>query len=258
MNLIVVSSNQHFEDKVFAQLGDNFSLKHCGAGNTLDRLLKGEHIQCVIFHIEQQVQRILQLITDIKNKFPVIPQLCITANDVDFELVRYFGELGVEKVMRQSRMSCLRETVEELICQHEIKVSREEFGLADEYTSWILNKTLAKIEKDYTSILSTSELSGYVGVADSTLSREFKKYSLVNPKRLLLYFKISHSIKLMQNQGLTIKDIIRLSGFTSEKRYYDFFSKLLPYSPATCQKIIKDSSIEKFWEEVGKAVFQYH
>lgn len=258
MTLAVVSNNKNFERKVITVLGDAYSLKSLSLDCSLENVMRCNNIHCVVFQIEKRVQDFFNQLYLLKQKFPLVPHVCVTSADIDLDIIRYCGALGVDKVINLSRIVCLKVVVSDLIKQNNILVDRSEFGLEINYESEILNRTIDRIEKQYTTIVSTSELAQYVDVSDSTLSREFKKYNLVNPKRLLLYFKVSHALKLMRNRGLSMKEIIHLSGFTSEKRFYDLFSKLLPFSPRLCRKIIQVEGLDAFWSQVGETVLQFH
>ena len=171
MKIATVSESKAFEQKVSTLLGENFSYKSINPNDTIENALRRDNIDCVIFEIQYQAQLISSIIENLKQKFPVVPHVCITPNDIDFDVIRRFGVIGVERVLSLSRLAMLKRVINDLIIDNCSKVYRYEFGLKDEYPSKILNQTLYKIEEEYLNILNTSELASYAEVTDSTLSR---------------------------------------------------------------------------------------
>ena len=79
--------------------------------------------------------------------------------------------------------------------------------------------------------MSTTEIAMQLNIHESTLSREFKKNNITNPKRLLLYFKVGHASNLMKNKGLNLKKIAHQSGFSNEQRFNECFKRLFNETP---------------------------
>lgn len=97
-------------------------------------------------------------------------------------------------------------------------------------------KILLFIESRYLTICNMTDIANYIGVTENTITREFHKYNLCSPKRLLMYFKVKHSIELLRNSDLKIREIANLSGFTNEQRYIECFAKVFHSTPSNYRR----------------------
>jgi transcriptional regulator GlxA family with amidase domain len=88
-------------------------------------------------------------------------------------------------------------------------------------------------------------------VSECTLSREFQKYSLPGPKRMLMYLKVYHSSLLMQNNGLNIREIASLSGFSNDKRMAECFQRVYNMPPGEYRKQMNKKNMIEHVENIN-------
>lgn len=178
-----------------------------------------------------------------KNTFYSVPTIAIISNK-DINLAHLCGKIGIDKVFDLNNILGLEDLVISVVnsCNSEVKLC--EFKIDMGTSSIIIRRALTFIEKYYTELMGVTEIADYLGITESTLSREFKRNNLIGPKKVLLYFKTRHAIKLMTNTNYQLKIVSQLSGFTNEKRLIESFNKLFFLSPNEYRK--------KNFKEVGR------
>jgi AraC-like DNA-binding protein len=111
------------------------------------------------------------------------------------------------------------------------KISLDKFKIKIDNYPPLLQKILRFVENNYLTIFTITDIAIDIGVTECTITREFQKNKLCPPKRLLMYFKILHSVELLRNTDLKIKEIAGLSGFTNEQRLIECFIRVYNISP---------------------------
>jgi transcriptional regulator GlxA family with amidase domain len=101
----------------------------------------------------------------------------------------------------------------------------------DPLYSVMLRESLLIMERNYLKIFNINEIANILRINESTLFREFSKFGLPSPKKILMFLKVRHAIKLMQNKGLNVREISSLSGFTDEKRMAECFHRMFGMAP---------------------------
>lgn len=179
--------------------------------------LRTRNIHCVIYYVAEKATHEIDTFSIVKKKFYTIPFLSIF-NEKCLETARYFGKIGIDKVMHYSDIDHLSEEIKKLIIEKSVRITLKDIGIDEKYNSRILINALQIIESSYIKIMSVKEIAEILEINESSLSREFQKYNLPGPKRILMYFKINHASMLMRNKGLNKTEIALLSGFSSERR----------------------------------------
>lgn len=192
-------------------------------------VLRSRIVHCVIAYVNEQSAQFWNKIELVRRFFATMPIVGILADDAHIDLARQCGSCGVDAVLPYSDTSNLSQVIMNL---NRSFVQLKELGIYKENYQGYVADALKKLEKDYLHILGTQEVADYLGIHESTLSREFKNSNLINPKRLLLYLKVNHAIRLMRNDGLTLKEITNLSGFTDGQRFNDCFKRVTGYAPS--------------------------
>ncbi len=177
------------------------------------------------------------MIIRLKSSFPLIPIIGLVPED-NLELVLKCGQVGIDGVVALERLGRLKSIMNQFYLGSRVRVLLRDFSLDWHPLSDLAKKALRFIEQHYISLVGVNEISAYLDINESTLAREFKKCRLVSPKRLLLYFKISHATNLMLNKGLTIKEIANLSGFSNEKRFSECFRRVFQCTPKAVRREI--------------------
>jgi len=195
-----------------------------------------EHdIQCVVIHITNRNFPLLKpSIENMKQtrSFPVISLI----QEIDMEVARICGKIGVDCFIDINRLRDLKKSVFDAICQRSGVITLQDLGIDLQNYPLVLQTALKYIQESYISLLNVSEVANLMGVNEGTLSRLFRKYNLVGPKKLLLQCKLHHAIKLMHREKLSIKKIAKHSGFTSEKRFCESFNNIFHLSPNQYKK----------------------
>jgi AraC-like DNA-binding protein len=141
----------------------------------------------------------------------------------------FLGKNGVKNVIFTDELDCL----EQLLSRHKGgKIACIDYNIIIEEYPPLLQRVLHFIEDEYLTIFSVTDISTYIGVTECTITREFKKNCICSPKRLVLYFKVMHSVELLKNSDLRVKEIANLSGFSNERRYTECFERVLFKSPS--------------------------
>jgi AraC-like DNA-binding protein len=188
--------------------------------------LRTKNISCTIFFMNKETIHEKEKFFLIKKKFPTIPLISIFT-DRCIETAREFGEAGIDKVLHYSDIDRLNKEVVKLIHQHTIKITLKDIGITKLKYSEKLNEALCILEKNYISLKGVKEIADLLEINECTLSREFKKYNLPGSKRILMYLKVHHAVRLMENSGLNKKEVAVLSGFSNEKRLAECLRRML-------------------------------
>lgn len=184
-----------------------------------------QNVHCGILFCEKPNQFNQQQIIQFKQRFPKVPLLSILSNKC-IDTAHNHGRSGVEKTIHISNIDQLNNEVFQLINQHSIKISLQDIGISKLNYSQKLNEALKILEDNYISLMGVKEISELLEINECTLSREFKKYDLPGPKRILMYLKVRHASLLKHNMGLNKKELALLSGFSSEKRMAECMQRI--------------------------------
>ncbi len=177
--------------------------------------------------IDSNIDQIIYL----KTNFSMIPIVGV-CNLVELDSIRECGKLGIDKIFPYSNLSKLLPTLIELTNLKILEISLKEFGIDINIYSHLLQKALKIIEKHFISLVTVKEISSLVGVKQEVLSREFKKYNLTTPKKLLIQIKIKYATQLMHNHGLNLSEVAYASGFSDLKRFNECFHRIYNCSPS--------------------------
>jgi len=195
-------------------------------------ILRSRIIHSVLLYINEHTKGIWERVELIRKFFSSIPIIGVVEPSVGIDVIRQCGAKGVDKVILTSNLTTLIEAVHYLNTENKIYVSLKDLGINKELYEGNVLDALSKIETNYIKLMGTREIADYLDIHESTLSREFKNNNLINPKRLLLYLKVNHAIRLMRNEGLSLKEITNLSGFTDAKRFNECFKKVTGFAPS--------------------------
>ena len=196
-------------------------------------------IHCVVLYCETPNHFKTKNLHQFKQKFPAIPLLVILPERW-IKTAHEFGRAGVEKVIHSSDIDQLTEEVSNLIHQSAVKITLKDIGITKLNYSPKLNEALQMLERDYLSLMGVKEIAVVLEINECTLSREFNKYDLPGPKRILMYLKVLHAMRLMQNKGLSKSEIALLSGFSNGRRLEECIQHLYKSKKRIkCQLLVK-------------------
>ena len=187
--------------------------------------IRTQGVHCGILFCEKPNQFNQQQIIQFKQRFPKVPLLSILSNKC-IDTAHNHGRAGIEKTIHISNIDQLNNEVSQLINQYSVKISLKDIGISKLNYSQKLNEALKILEENYINLMGVKEIANLLEINESTLSREFKKYDLPGPKRILMYLKVHHAMKLKESNGLNRRELAILSGFSSERRLTECIQRI--------------------------------
>lgn len=231
--IIAVHNNTNFIEILKSYLIDTFAIIEEKKMQTLSlfQKIRVNPVICIVIHIDKDNPGYTHF-EQFKKRFSHIPCIAVIASS-DMELARYCGSIGIESVLPFEKIHSINEEIVRICAKNNNKVSLEDLSIDknDPLYSPMIKESLAIMERDYLKIFNINEIADLLEINESTLSREFCKFGLPGPKKILMFLKVNHAIKLMQNTGLNVCEISNLSGFSNEKRMAECFHRMFGMPP---------------------------
>ncbi len=230
--IIAMHRNVDFIGRLKIYLPEAYTIIEKGHIDLLSHESRINRVVCVVLYIEHSIIPEESHFEKFKNGFPNIPCVAVVVPR-SLELARHCGEMGIESVLPYEEIDRIGNEIERVCIEKNNKVYLSELLIDKDHPAYskVLKKALAIMEQDYVKILHVSEISNLMEISHCSLSREFAKYNLSGPKKILMSLKVHQAIKLMRNNGLNIKEISSLSGFTDENRISECFHKMFGMPP---------------------------
>jgi AraC-like DNA-binding protein len=204
-------------------------------------------IKAIVSYISKVDTAIFEMKTIVCEQFPSISKIAIINDTDDIELIRKCGEIGVDKVILSSEKDELESIINELSNRKGIKVTLDDLDIECKDLPELLQKALLLIERNYLKIRFIEDISNQLGISYSLLACMFKKSPLLNSKRILLFFKIRHSLYLLRNNDLSIYEISSICGFSNEKRFREGLRRIFGKSPTECKCELLSTTVDEYW-----------
>ena len=230
--ILVMHDNFEFVKKLESHVSDAFAVIEKQTFKSIHQEIRTSLVSCVIFHVKpESILKNTQL-EQFKKRFSHIPCIVVVTFP-DIEFARYCGFIGIERVLLLDKIQSINEEIIKICAKNNNNVSIEDLSIDknESLYSPMIKESFSIMERDYLKIFNISEIANLLEIKESTLSREFCKFGLPGPKKILMFFKINHAIKLMQNKGLNIYEISCLSGFSNEKRMAECFHRMFGMPP---------------------------
>jgi AraC-like DNA-binding protein len=229
--VIAVHNCQYFVTDLKSYLPDTITVLEKKSLKMIPQILRVNSISCIILRVEQCIPD-ESCFERIKKKFPHVPWIAVFFHQ-NMELARHCGRMGIESVIHYDEIEHIMNEILRVRLSKNNKTTLEDvsINIKNAYYSEMIREALSIIERRFLKILNINEVSDLMEIAEATLSREFAKFDLPGPKKILMYLKVHHAIKLMRNDGLNIREISSLSGFTDEKRMAECFHRMFGMSP---------------------------
>lgn len=230
-NIIAMHKSADFFGKLKVYLPDNFNIIEKKQMHMLPQEIRIKPVSCIVLHVEHTIPD-EPYFERFKKKFPYIPWVAVLVPR-SMEFARHCGAMGIESVLLYDEIDRIGDEITRICSMKNDKVHLTDIGINkdDANYSALIREALSVMEQDYVKILNTNEVSGLIEIAEATLSREFAKFNLPGPKKILMYLKVQQAIKFMRNEGLNIREISSLSGFTDEKRMAECFHRMFGMPP---------------------------
>lgn len=215
-------------------------------------LLKNNTYVIVLISAKNLTPLIENAILSIKFRFNHVPILLLL-DDPELETARKCGELGVNRIIiNGDEDKSILENIK-FIIKNQVFIRLVDFNIDINNYPKVVQNALKVIEKNYVKLMGTNEIAGILDVSDCSLIREFNKSKILTPKRLLLFFKVKHSLILMMKDGLSLKEIANLSGFSNEKRFNECFQRIFSIPPGS----VRENITLEFTNTFGKKDTNY-
>jgi AraC-like DNA-binding protein len=230
-NIVVMHKNVDFLEKLQFHLPHDMHIVEKKSMRTLQQEVRINPVSCVVLHVEQSIPD-EPYFERFKRGFPDIPCVAVLVPQ-NMELARHCGAMGIESVLPYHEIDRIGDEITRICALKDNKVDLKNISIGKESPEFsaIIRESLSIMERDYAKILHTHEVSDLMEITEETLSREFAKYKLPGPKKILMQLKVKHAVKLMRNEGLNIREISSLSGFTDEKRMAECFHRMFGMPP---------------------------
>lgn len=203
--------------------------------------LKKIHFDYLLLYTDISFSKSDELILNyISDCFPNIYSVAVLKKNA-IRLSHFLGKAGIKEIIQVSEIDTLNKLFNNISCTR-INLSSMQIEIV-KYPAQF-QRILKFIEKNYLTIFTISDISNYIGLNECTITREFQKFGLCSPKRLLMNLKVMHSIELLKNTDLRIKEIASLSGFTNEQRYIECFLRIYKCSPSELRIHLKIKQVE--------------
>ena len=214
-NCLIVIREELFY-KIRSYIGDRveFIIKEKLSNN----VVRSNNVRCVILFHEKHQQFTNNDILVFKKNFPLIPVISIFSERC-LESARECGKYGIDKILHYSEFLSFTNELMNLIDEKSVKVTLKDIGVRIKNCSKIIQDALIIIENNYLELSEIKDVSRMLEINVCTLSREFRKYKVLNPKKILMYLKVYHASLLLRNNGLRISEVADLAGFTSLQNF---------------------------------------
>jgi len=229
--IIAVHNNPNFFMTLKSYLVNKFVVVEKQNIQTLFQEIRVHPAVCIVIHIEKENFQQTHF-GQFKKRFTNIPCIAVIAAS-DMELARYCGSIGIESVLPFDKIHRINDEIARICDEKYNKISLEDLSIdkTDPLYSSVIRESFSIMERDYPKISNINEIANLLEINESTLCREFNKFGLPGPKKILMFLKVNHAIKLMKNIGLNVYEISNLSGFSNEKRMAECFHRMFGMPP---------------------------
>ncbi len=186
-------------------------------------LVKERNVLCVLVDANFKGKAHRTKIVNFRGKFETIP-------------IVLFGKITKGSFHESMSDHCIFiDSLDELLQQLPTIIGRRAFepevkvfGIVPEQCSPRIKKALRMMIQEFRETLTMEALADRLGVHRSHFEREWHhNCGTITAKQLLIGLRLHHSIYLMQNDGLKLKDIARRTGFANEHMFYRSFHRHL-------------------------------
>ncbi len=200
-------------------------------------VLKNKNISCVEADPHSKGTERLREIERLRKLFETIPVI-LYGRFADYDLVRQYGHIGVEKCVSLGDLDGLIEEIRLAIERYSFQPDARVFGIDPERCSPRIRKAIKIMTEEFLENVTVGEIAHRLGIHRATLEKEFgRECMIISAKQLLIGLRLHYATFLMQNDGLKLKDIAHLAGFADEHKYYQSFHIHLGVPASTYRKL---------------------
>lgn len=242
-NICLLTSNKAVSNDITFYIGKQFCICYINKFNNILSLVRIKTISGIIFYIDESLLQSDKNLINFKKNFPTIPFIGITP-DLNIETARKCGEIGFNRLYCKSQIKQLADEIKAVIIPFNIRINIKDLHIDFDKCTDLAKRILKYIEKNYINIVNNQDIIDGISVSEVKLNNELKENKLPSLRRIVLFFKINHSIQLMRNNGLNLTEIAELSGFTNNKRFGECFIRVFNMTPKTYRNKLKNCTNE--------------
>ncbi len=210
-------------------------------------IIKKVHIDFLIIYPDN-VSYIWSELALIQLKFPFVIFIGIL-DDNRVDIAYNFGQLKIKHILLKANIKQLPDMLDSLLLKKAQFIDFKMFDIDENKCSPIMRSFLRKIKTNYLTLNNITSIAKSIGVTNSYLSNEVKKYSSLSPKKILMLVKFVHIIPFMKSPGFKLKEISEIIGCKNSRRFNEFTKQLTGLSPSHCRRLCKNDEIEKLLTE---------
>lgn len=189
------------------------------------RILKRHNVSCIIADPYFKGIERLRQIQQMHALFEAIP-LILYGRFPGPDLPRKYGQMGIHSCFSFESWSELLEEIPRALARYTFEPEMEIFGVDTEKASPRLRKACAIVKHEFRDNITVAEIAYRLGIHPGHLEREWQhEISLLTIKQLVIGLRLHFSTFLMPNEGLKLKDIAGIAGFTTERDFYRCFHR---------------------------------
>ena len=213
-------------ERIESKLKRNYSILHAKTIDQAVFLIGGYLVNCIVVYINGYLETSPVDLVRLKAEFPAIPLIGVIP-DSELESTEF-----CDYTIPKSNLSELCGAVELALRERGPDLSFDKYGIDFHQCSGLVQKALRILKERCLELKNVRELSNELGISLETLSREFRQYCNIGPKRVLMKLKIEYACHLMKNPGLSLKGISGLLGFSDVHRLNESFHHVKGVSPS--------------------------
>ena len=236
--LVEDEENLHEALKLNLEL-EGYQVSSAWDGTEALRVLEQEHFELIILDIMMPVMDGYQLLEKLrKNKeTELIPLIFVTAK-VNFNDKIKGLELGADDyIVKPFEYRELELKIQNLLGSRErlIKsittISKSDITIKSQGFLFVKQLEFFMNSKLKDANLQISDLSGLMGMSDSTLHRKVKRYLNITPNQFINEFRLNKAQAMLQLNYASIADVAEKTGFASNAYFSTSYKNHFGYSP---------------------------
>ena len=209
--------------------------------------LRKNTVACIIAYVGEKYYNQPARFGTLTTLFPMIPVIAVIEKK-DIKLILECGKIGVEHIVMENDSDKIVDIIDKLSYNSGFSINWDDFNIDTNECSQIVKKALSLIERNYHKINRVHEIADKLQIPPETLSRHFSNHCNLGIKKLSTLAKLKYALYLMQNNGLKLKEISDLAGFTNELCFNRCFHRYFTISPTEWR--LKGNYDVSDWERI--------
>ncbi len=191
-------------------------------------------VDIVLTDIKMPVMDGLELLKNLREQYPTIPAIVLSAHD-DFDSVRSAFKLGAVDYIVKTEMDieALHEVFESAITNKIVHQETKQYSSISSVDgiSFQISSAISFIQSNYSKELSLKTVGEHCGVSEGHLSKLFVRELGKSFVDYVNCLRIEEAEKLLSTTNLKIYQVAEFTGFNSSEHFCRVFKKVTGNSP---------------------------